>query len=161
MDGRVHRIFVSVAFGKPVSFQPSVDNEVAHRSEFLLERGRAEPESHQFRRVWSVDRTICPLRSAFCVAALQQIIFNAILERTICAQCRSPQAPFTYNFDQYVLQWMGEDAFDVPCFHPPENNVRFDVPMTSELTAVCQGPVKVGTSPDFSDCAGIPSHNPS
>ena len=38
---------------------------------------------------------------------------SPILERTVRAQCRSPQAPFTCCFDKYVLQWMGEDAFDV------------------------------------------------
>ena len=43
-----------------------------------------------------------------------------------------------------------------------QSNVRFDVPMTLELTAVFQGSVKVGTFPDFSDCAGVPPHkNPS
>ena len=107
-----------------------------------------------------MDQTICPLRSAICVAALQQIIFNAILERTICAQCRSPQAPFTCGFDQYVLQWMGNDAFDIPGFSPSleQSNVRFDVPMTRELTAVFQGSVKVGTFPDCSDCTEVPPH---
>ena len=77
VDGRVHRNSVSVVFGTSVSFQPSVELEVAHRSEFLLGRSRAEPESPQFRRVWSVDQTICPSRRVVCVANLQQIIFNA------------------------------------------------------------------------------------
>ena len=36
-----------------------------------------------------------------------------------------------------------------------QSNVRFDVPMTRELTAVFQGSAKVGTFPDFSDCAGV------
>ena len=39
------------------------------------------------------------------------------LERTIRAQCRSTQVSFTCCVDKYVLQWMGDDAFDVPCFH--------------------------------------------
>ena len=123
VDGRVHRISVSV-----VLVYQYLSNQ-ASSLRLLIVRSfscRAEPESPQFRRVWSVDRTICPLRSAVCVAALHQFIFNVILERTICAQCRSPQAPLTCCFDQYVLQWMGEDTFDVPCFHPPQNRATCD-----------------------------------
>ena len=63
------------------------------------------------------------LEKVVCVAALQQIIFNSvlspILERTIRAHCRSPQAPLTCFFDKYVLQWVGEDAFDVQCRTSP------------------------------------------
>ena len=69
---------ISVEFGIPVSFQPSIKLEVAHRSKFLLKHSRAEPESLQFRRVWSMDRTICPLRRVVCVAALQQIILSSM-----------------------------------------------------------------------------------
>ena len=39
---------------------------------------------------------------------------SPILERTIRTQCRSTQVSFTCCFDKYVLQWMGEDAFDGP-----------------------------------------------
>ena len=56
------RISISVVFGIPVSLQPRVELEVAHCTEFLLGRSRAEPESAQFRRVWSMDRTICHSR---------------------------------------------------------------------------------------------------
>ena len=43
-----------------------------------------------------------------------------------------------------------------------QSNVLFDVPMTRELMAVCQGAGNFGTSPDFSDCAGAHPHkNPS
>ena len=42
---------------------------------------------------------------------------SPILERTIRAQYRSTQVSFTCCFDKYVLQWMGDDAFGVPCFH--------------------------------------------
>ena len=69
---------ISVVFGIPVSFQPSIKLEVAHRSKFLLGHRRAEPESPQFRRVWSMDRTICHLRRVVCVAALQQIILSSM-----------------------------------------------------------------------------------
>ena len=63
--------------GISVSLQPSVELEVAHRLEFLLGRSRAGPERSQFRRAWSMDRTICPSRRIVYIAALQQLIYNA------------------------------------------------------------------------------------
>ena len=68
-------------FGIPASLQPSVELDVAHCAEFPLGRGRAEPESAQFRRVRSVDQTMCPWMRVVYFAALQQIIFNA--DRTV------------------------------------------------------------------------------
>ena len=65
-------------------------------------------------------------------------LLSPILERTIRAQYRSTQVSLTCCFDKHVLQWMGDDAFDVPCSH------------------LFQGSVKVGTFPDFSDCAEYP-----
>ena len=120
VDGRVHRLSVSVIFGTSVFLQPSVELEVAHCSKFLLRRSRAEPESAQLRRVRSMDRTICPSRRVVdavqgcsCVeqcsgrsskftfrdglvyfTGLQQITFNANranLERMIRDQGRSTQ----------------------------------------------------------------------
>ena len=49
VDGRVHRISVSVVFGMFVFLQPSVELEVALCSVFCRRRSRAEPESAQFR----------------------------------------------------------------------------------------------------------------
>ena len=63
-------------FGIPVSLQPSVELDVAHCADFLLGRARAEPESAQFRRVRSMDQTMCPWMRIVYFAALQQIIFN-------------------------------------------------------------------------------------
>ena len=78
-----------------VSLQPSVELEVAHRSEFsTLGRSRAEPESAQSLRVWSMDRRICPSRRHVSIPALQQTIFNAgraIVERMIRYQGRLTQ----------------------------------------------------------------------
>ena len=56
-----------------MSIQPRVELEVAHWSKFLLERSRAEPESAQSPRVWSVDGTTCRSRTTFPL----QIVFNA------------------------------------------------------------------------------------
>ena len=133
----------------PVSLQPSVELEVAHCAEFLMGRSRAEPESAQFRRVWSMDRTICPSRRVVYIAALQQIIFNAdrsVLERMIRDQGRTTKVSLssqdlTSILDKYVLQWMGEDAIDGLCFHPPgeQSSVYFDVPMIRELIALVRG----------------------
>ena len=60
---KVHRISIPVVFGIPVSLGPSVELEVAHCSQFLLVRSRAEPESAHSQRVWSMDKTTCPSRS--------------------------------------------------------------------------------------------------
>ena len=49
----------------------------SHASSLHLGRGRAEPESAQFRRVRSMDQTMCPWMRVVYFAALQQIIFNA------------------------------------------------------------------------------------
>ena len=137
--GRVHRISISVVLGIPVSLQPSVELEVAHCAEFLLGRSRAEPESAQFRRVWSMDRTICASRRVVCIAALQQLIFNAdrcALECIIRDQGQTTEVSFssqnlTSILDKYVLEWMGEDAIDGLCFHPPkvQSYACFDLPM--------------------------------
>ena len=63
-------------FGIPASLRPSVVLDVAHCAEFLLRRVRAEPESAQFRRVRSMDQTMCPWMRVVHIAASQQIIFN-------------------------------------------------------------------------------------
>ena len=126
-QSRARECRISVVLGIPVSFQPNVELEVAHRSVFLLGRSRAEPESPQFRRVWSMDRTICPWRRIVCVAALQQFFFNAgraNLERMIRDPDRSLQVStsspdLNSTLDKYVPEWMGEDAFDGRCFHSP------------------------------------------
>jgi len=86
------------------------------------------------------------------IAALQQIIFNAdsaILERVIRDQGRTTQVTLssqdlTSILDKYVLHWMGGDAFDGICFHPPgeQSNVCFEVPMKRELMALVRAQVK-------------------
>ena len=60
---------------------------------------------------------------------------------------------WTSLFEQYTLLWMSETPSMVIAF---TSNVRFDVPVTRELMAVCQGAGNFGTYPDFSDCAGVP-----
>ena len=135
----VHRISISVVFGIPVSLQPRVELEVAHCTEFLLGRGGAEPESAQFRRVWSMDRTTCPSRRVVYIAALQQIVFNAdrcAFECMFRDQCQTTKVSFSsQNFtsilDKYVPEWMGEDAINGLCFHPPrvQSYACFDLPM--------------------------------
>ena len=55
-----------------------------------------------------------PLDESFYFAALEQIIFNAdrsAFERMIRDRSRTTQVSLS------ILQWMGDDAFDVPCFH--------------------------------------------
>ena len=55
-----------------------------------------------------------PLDENFYFAALEQIIFNvdrSASERMIHDRSRTTQVPLS------ILQWMGDDAFDVPCFH--------------------------------------------
>ena len=137
--GRVHRISIAVVFGIPVSLQPSVELEVSHCTEFLLGRSRAEPESAQFRRVWSMDRTICPSRRVVHNAALQQIIFNVdrcAFECVFRDQGQTTKVSFSSQnlisiLDKYVPEWMGEDAIDGLCFHPPkvQSYACFDLPM--------------------------------
>ena len=66
--------------------------EVAHCSKFLLVRSRAEAESAQSLRVWSMNGTTCPARHVVPIAALHQIIFDAgraIVERMVRYQGRS------------------------------------------------------------------------
>ena len=84
-------------FGIPVSFHPSFELDVAHCPEFLLGRDQAEPESAQFRRVWSMDRTICPSRRVVYFATLQQIFLNAdcpSIKRMIRVRNRTTQVRF-------------------------------------------------------------------
>ena len=84
-------------FGIPVSLHPSFELDVAHCSEFLLGRDQAEPESAQFRRVWSMDRTICPSRRVVYFATLQQIFLNAdcpSIKRMIRVRNRTTQVRF-------------------------------------------------------------------
>jgi hypothetical protein len=86
------------------------------------------------------------------IAALQQIITNAdsaILERVIRDQGRATEeslsfADLTSILKKYVLHWMGGDAFDGRCFHPPgeQSNVCFDVPMKKELFALVDSQMK-------------------
>ena len=71
--GRIHRISFSVVSGIPVSRRPSVELEVAHCAEFLLRRGRSEPESAQLRRVGSRNWTISPSKRVVHIAALQHV----------------------------------------------------------------------------------------
>ena len=89
---RIHRCSIFVVFGIPISLRPSVELEVALRSDFLLVRSRAEPEGAQSPQVWSIDGTTCPSRSVVPIAAWQQIIFNAdraVFERLIRDQGRT------------------------------------------------------------------------
>ena len=50
----------------------------------------------------------------------------------------------TVMIDLQSLLWMGEDAFDGFCFHPPEeqSNVSFDVTMKCDLMALVRAQVK-------------------
>ena len=93
-------------FGIPVSLQPSVELDVAHCSEFLLGRDQAEPESAQFRRVWSMDRTICPSRRVVYFATLQQIFLNAdcpSIKRMIRVRNRTTQVRFPLKNRRFPL----------------------------------------------------------
>ena len=49
-----------------------------------------------------------------------------------------------FFLEKYVLPWMGEDAFDGLCIHPPreQSNVCFDAPMKRELMALVTEQVK-------------------
>ena len=83
------------------------------------------------------------------------------LGRTTQASLSSQE--FALLLDTYVLFWMGRTLSLLLAFTSREqSNVRFDLQMTRELTAVFQGSVKVGTFPDVLDCAGVHRHkNPS
>jgi len=112
-----------VVFGTPVFLQLGVELEVAHCAEFLLGRGRAEPGSAQFRRVWSMNWTIPRSRRVVYIAGLQQIIFNAdssILERVIRDQGRTQVSlsarVSTSLLGQYVLRWTEETLSVVVAF---------------------------------------------
>ena len=109
----------SLWFGTPVSPQPSVELEVPQCAEFLLGRGRSEPERGELRRVWSMSWTIGPSRRVVYIAALQHVIFNAdstIIERMIRDRTGLIiLSVLTSMLDEYVLQWMKEDAFDGHC----------------------------------------------
>ena len=52
-----------------------------------------------------------PLNESFYFAALEQIIDRGAFERMIRDRSRTTQVSLS------ILQWMGDDAFDVPCFH--------------------------------------------
>ena len=98
---RDHRNSISVVFGTPVSLQLSVELEVQHCAEFLLGRGRSEPESAQLRRVGSMNRTIRPSRRVVYIAALQHVIFNAgstVIERMIRDWSRISQVSLFSQF---------------------------------------------------------------
>ena len=69
--------FVAVALCYVLCVRLRFELEVAHRSEFLLGRSRAEPKSPQFRRVCCGSDNLPFEPSAICVAALQKILFNA------------------------------------------------------------------------------------
>ena len=91
-----------------------------------------------------MDRTICCLRKVVCVAASQQIIFNAAVpfsrEQSVLSvvQHRSHAVDGRRRFRCSLLSPFRE-----------QSNVQFDVPVTRELTAVFQGAVKVGLAPIF------------
>ena len=92
--GKVPRKTISAVFGTPVSLQSSVELEVPHCAEFLLRRGRSEPESAQLRRDSSMNWTVGHSRRVVHNTALQHVIFNAdstIIERMSCVQCRRSQ----------------------------------------------------------------------
>ena len=62
-----------------------------------------------------------PSDESFYFAALEQIIFNAdrgAFERMIRDRSRTTQVSLS------ILQWMGDDAFDVPRFHVQRTEQR-------------------------------------
>ena len=73
--------------------------------------------------------------------ALQQIVFNTgrvIIERVVRDPNRSTQTSsssqdLTSFLDKYVPEWMGKDALDGLCSHPPwaTTDVCFDLPVTA------------------------------
>ena len=112
--------------GLPVSFQPSVDLEVAHRSEFLLGRGRAEPESPQFRRVWSVDRTISPFRSAICVAAFAADYLQCHSRENDLCSVSFTTGPFYVLFQPVRAAVDGSRLFRCSLLSPSRNRATCD-----------------------------------
>ena len=88
-----------------------VELEVAHRSEFLLGRSRAEPESPQFRRVWSMDQTICPMPFSRERSVLSVVHHRPLLRAVSTSTCCS-------GWEMTLSIFLA--------FHPPENRATCD-----------------------------------
>lgn len=86
------------------------------------------------------------------VAALQQVMFDAggdVLDRVLLEQRKARDQSLEKQdllkvLDKYILHWMGGDAFDGECFHPPgeQRNVCFEVPLKHELEGLVRAQVK-------------------
>ena len=85
----------------------------------------------------------------------RRVLESMIRDQGLTTKVPSSSQDLTSIRDEYVLQWMGEDAMNGLCLHPPgvQSYVCRYVRMIRELMAFC---------PDFPDCAGVPPHkNPS
>ena len=77
-------------------------------------------------RVWSMDgttrpsRNVVPMRLGNRLSAMLIVLSSRDwpVIRVVQHKCYHPHE-FSLPSLQYVLQWMGEDAFDDLCFHPP------------------------------------------
>ena len=177
-----------MVFGIPVSLQPNIENHIVQSSSWDV--AELSQSSLVYRTICLSRRVIDAVQGCSCVEQCSGGPQNSpfemdLLTLRLCNSSSSmPAVPSlrdgsVIRVDQYrshhphknwpcsltrtcCFGWGERFRCSLLLPFKEQSSVRFDAPVTRELMAVCQGAGNFGTSPDFSDCAGVPRHkNPS
>ena len=176
--GRV--LLRSLVFGIPVSLQPNIENHIVQSSSWDV--AELSQSSLVYRTICLSRRVIDAVQGCSCVEQCSGGPQNSpfemdLLTLRLCNSSSSmPAVPSlrdgsVIRVDQYRSHHPHKNwpcsLTRTCCFGWGERFrcsllLPFKDQSSVELMAVCQGAGNFGTSPDFSDCAGVPRHkNPS